>query len=383
MWKYCAFLAAAALVSSAAGLAIDHFQPKSFFSIVPHDENSCVGRCNQQGTIPGAPCQCNRPCQDFGDCCSDYVAVCLSSCVGRCDQPHNSSAACQCNKPCANFGDCCPDYNEVCDGSSGPGDVSNAELAALSEELLLLDVNNVAQFVSVNLQANTTSGSTADRAPLPLLTLTNGAYIGPTISKLLPLHSHYFPEVERAEVDTPIDMQQRTAFIDAIFETEVMQRTQEFLASKGLPNGKDNFHQIWFEHYTRSNGALGSSGFEHVFLGELKNGVSGFHNWLYFAREENNENLNYRGYMDTFNLQTRGSIVEHNFAWRNGNKPISSMFIGTSPEFELSIYTVCFYARKNAKCPITFNGQRVQIQTYNLVQNSKTYVATSYPDLSD
>jgi len=372
------------LILGALFASVSAFSISSFLE--GRAEDSCVGRCNQQGTIPGAPCQCNRPCQTFGDCCSDYEQVCLtlSSCAGRCNT-RNTSLPCQCNKPCVSYGDCCPDYEDLCEGSTGPGDVTNAELSALSEQLFNMDDNNVARFVRSNIQGQlpSTSCSTSDLAPLPLLTLENGAYTGPTISRMLAMHDNYIPDVGQAEVDTPTDIAERDAFLDAVFATPLMQRTQEFLASKGLPNGRDVFIQIWFDHYTRSSGPLGSSGFEHVFLGELKSGVSGFHNFLFFAREENNRNLNYRGWMDNVSLGNNGSIIEHNFQWRNQCKPISSMFIGTSPELELSLYTVCFYARKSAKCPVTLGGQLIKIQTYDITQNGKTYVASAYPDLSD
>ena len=49
-----------------------------------------------------------------------------------------------------------------------------------------------------------------------------------------------------------------------------------------------NFAQIWFELYGRSRGGRkDSSGFEHVFVGEIKDDqVSGFHNWIQFWIEE-------------------------------------------------------------------------------------------------
>lgn len=50
--------------------------------------------------------------------------------------------------------------------------------------------------------------------------------------------------------------------------------------------------------YSRGGGKIGSSGFEHVYLAEIKNdAISGLHNWLYFNDEEKKNTANYLGYM--------------------------------------------------------------------------------------
>jgi hypothetical protein len=53
--------------------------------------------------------------------------------------------------------------------------------------------------------------------------------------------------------------------------------------------------ELWFGVYSRGNRILGSSGFEHVFLGEKKDGkVQGFHNWVYFYHlEQRNQVCSY------------------------------------------------------------------------------------------
>ena len=60
--------------------------------------------------------------------------------------------------------------------------------------------------------------------------------------------------------------------------------------------------ELWFDPYDRasSGSALGSSGFEHVFMGESKNNeVSGFHNWLKYRYEEDEtQTINYYGYLE-------------------------------------------------------------------------------------
>lgn len=51
---------------------------------------------------------------------------------------------------------------------TGGGAVTDAELKALSQQLHIDDVNAV-QGIVLNMQSTTTSGSTTDKAPLPLV----------------------------------------------------------------------------------------------------------------------------------------------------------------------------------------------------------------------
>ena len=68
------------------------------------------------------------------------------------------------------------------------------------------------------------------------------------------------------------------------------------------------FDTIWFGLYTRGGGPLGSSGFEHVLVGEIKDGISGFHNWARFWEEERIGEMNYLGYIKTADLNGVSSL---------------------------------------------------------------------------
>jgi poly(U)-specific endoribonuclease len=141
--------------------------------------------------------------------------------------------------------------------------------------------------------------------PNRLLTFEIGAFDPPTISKLIRLHDNYYPAVGIQEDVTQAERREETEFLDAIMATPIMGRTEAFLTKKGLiPPGRfrEIFRQIWFGLYSRSGNSLGSSGFEHVFLGELKKGVSGFHSWAFFGREERNNALNYKGHISKLSL---------------------------------------------------------------------------------
>jgi poly(U)-specific endoribonuclease len=66
---------------------------------------------------------------------------------------------------------------------------------------------------------------------------------------------------------------------------------------------KELLKTIWFNMYSRGGGKISSSGFEHVFMSEIKNGtVIGLHNWMYLADEEKSNGLDYKGWIKKIDL---------------------------------------------------------------------------------
>lgn len=90
-----------------------------------------------------------------------------------------------------------------------------------------------------------------------------------------------------------------------------------FLAQKGTVTADPQTHRellktIWFNLYSRGMGKIGSSGFEHVFLSEVKNGtVMGLHNWIYLSEAEKSGDLDYKGWtkkIDLGNVSDNGEL---------------------------------------------------------------------------
>lgn len=79
----------------------------------------------------------------------------------------------------------------------------------------------------------------------------------------------------------------------------------DFLEQKGSVAADRKAHfelikRLWFAFYPRNkNTTKTSSGFEHVFLSEIKKGkIIGLHNWIYFAEAEQRGELNYKGWLN-------------------------------------------------------------------------------------
>uniref|UniRef100_A0A8C0B298 Uridylate-specific endoribonuclease n=1 Tax=Buteo japonicus TaxID=224669 RepID=A0A8C0B298_9AVES len=81
-------------------------------------------------------------------------------------------------------------------------------------------------------------------------------------------------------------------------KTELMKKLFAFLHKKNRYGSEQEFvadlKEMWFGLYSRGDGEQDSSGFEHVFSGEVKKGkVSGFHNWIRFYLLEKQGIVNY------------------------------------------------------------------------------------------
>jgi hypothetical protein len=70
------------------------------------------------------------------------------------------------------------------------------------------------------------------------------------------------------------------------------------------------------------------------------------------------------------------------FEWRGAKKLVSSSLVGTSPEFELALYTLCFYSGQQ-EAVVTLGPYRVLVTCYvwppHAREGQPVFIATSFP----
>lgn len=265
--------------------------------------------------------------------------------------------------------------------------ITDQELTALSEKLFDDDSSNLGSNVRLNFQSRTQSNSLKDEAPEHLISVDSVVLNKPTIKALRQLYDNYIADTSFVESVTSNERQEESEFLDKVLATTVMKEAMEFLADKGFVHKnskayKDLLSSIWFTMYSRGGGIIGSSAFEHVFLGELKKDeVSGLHNWIFFANEEENNRADYMGYLRKLDLGKKSNLLKVHYKWSNVIKHSGSMFVGTSPELEMALYTVCFLTRPGDRCPLSLGGKTFGIQTYTyrLNRNKGTVISSAYP----
>jgi len=354
------------------------------------NKNSCENRCGMRGSL--GECQCNAGCERFGDCCKDYQQFCGTSSsssktttlkpklsfsdIAKKQTPAPASPATQ--RPLSSSLSCTPSR----------GTVPDSEIKKFSEHLLKNDENNVARLIQLNTGCSTRVGSPRDCSNQPLFSrVDTSIFRKPVYEKLTKLYNNYDSSTAVKEDRSRSERVEEEDFVDEVLRTKVMTDTLDFLKCKNLfTKSKSEFkkliNQLWFDLYSRGNRILGSSGFEHVFLGEKKAGkVQGFHNWVYFYFLEKQNQLNYLGHWEEVELGGRGRGLSFTFKWGDEQKPFASMMVGTSPELELALYTTCLLARGEEKCPLSLGGQPVSVETHVFTRpGGVRYVASSFMD---
>ncbi|XP_047492981.1 uridylate-specific endoribonuclease-like isoform X1 [Penaeus chinensis] len=338
------------------------------------DGQSCVGRCGDPGN--SSACGCNVACAANGTCCRDHRDVCLS-CRGRCGEAYQNGRLCQCDSNCKSHRNCCNDVSFTCDGIKRGA--TTQDLREITEKLLAADVNGAGASLRIDLQGKGTSDDLAGRPlfkPVPASALAS-----PTIRLLEELQNNYSPNVTTPEAEDPTETAEKEAFLNAVMQTEVMQLMENFLKERGFLTGslKDRLDELWFTLYTRKN-ILSSSGFEHVFAGEVRGQkVLGLHNWVYFLQKEQEGDINYMRWLNFIDLGDKGEIVKVAYKWMDKMKKAGSMFVGTSPELDLAVYTLCILTRPNRGCPVQMNGHKFNIQTWVQKSDGKELVGAAFP----
>ncbi|KAI9292641.1 hypothetical protein K502DRAFT_319489 [Neoconidiobolus thromboides FSU 785] len=180
-------------------------------------------------------------------------------------------------------------------------------------------------------------------------------------------------------------------FLKAFASTKPGMYLHQYLVAKRLCSGDPTSFQrmmydIWFKLYKRET-KNDSSAFEHVFLGETRNEeILGFHNWIYFYYEEKANRLNYHGYVAPHhshplqNPNGKEHLLQTKFTWKNCSKPISSGFIGTSPEFEMALYTLCFLTEQE-KISASFSGIETAIIVHSFQSMGQRKLGSCYPTI--
>ncbi|GAB2273669.1 hypothetical protein Dimus_008451 [Dionaea muscipula] len=213
----------------------------------------------------------------------------------------------------------------------------------------------------------------------------------PTFSRFSSLLDNYNPHEGYKEVVTTEERQEQAAFIEEISRTAPIKYLFKYLSSKRIIS--ENYNEfkrfladLWFTLYGRGGTSGSSSAFEHVFVGEVKQHgeqeVSGFHNWIQFYLEEAKGRADYQGYILP---RRRGQypdsetqLLTIQFEWNGVLKSVSSSFIGVSPEFEVALYTLCFFAGEE--------NNRIQLGPYDV--NVKCYrlgnkIGSAFPVAED
>lgn len=137
---------------------------------------------------------------------------------------------------------------------------------------------------------------------------------------------------------------------------------------------------LWFGTYSRCKGPLGSSGWEHVFSGEIKGSeVDGQHDWTRYYLEQKGDKMVYEGYYS----HDDNLIGTFQYKWNGATKPTGGFFTGTSPAFDFSILTVCTLVHGNGgNCHFKITNFPITVVSYTQAcgDGSGTCLATAYPE---
>ncbi|XDV35591.1 hypothetical protein PO909_005507 [Leuciscus waleckii] len=281
----------------------------------------------------------------------------------------------------------------ISQGCGALASVTDAEIKSLSETLYKLDSNRATASELViepqTLISSSATGSANDLSSRPLFKQVSSTLLSkPTYKALLNLLDNYKRMTGEVEDVPSQEVQEQDTFLQQTMNTALGKELYNFLHSKGAYSSQSEFIQdlkmMWFGLYSRSDGKLDSSGFEHIFVGEVKSGkVSGFHNWLQFYQSEKQGLLNYYSHSYDGPWTTYPDVLGMQFNWNGYYKEVGSAFIGCSPEFDLAIYSLCYITRPGKRCYVSLGGQSLGIQTYTWDKSSygdgKKYIGSGYP----
>ena len=249
--------------------------------------------------------------------------------------------------------------------------ISDKELYHITEELFAKNSLNISKYIKLNLQnrvSSSNSSNITDQAFERLFYVEPELLEHPTIYLTRSLYDSYQHDYLKKLNRTIETRKQENLLIDTFLNTNVMSTAMDWLADYGFidPDDferKDVLRRIWFTMFSGS-----TCGFERVFASEnYGTAIIGAQDWLYFENQESLGRIDYMGYLDKLDLGNTSSLLKLNFQMDGIIRPNATIFVGTLPELEMSLYTICFYARSNNICPVSLGGTKFNIYTHSFM----------------
>ncbi|VDL78455.1 unnamed protein product [Nippostrongylus brasiliensis] len=157
--------------------------------------------------------------------------------------------------------------------------------------------------------------------------------------------------------------------LDTWAATDVFNLFYQYLNSQGNAHAtnvttlKAYLWNLWFGTYSRCGSTLGSSGWEHVFVGEWRSGtLDGQHDWT-------------RYYL----LQKADHIIYHGYFSYVGN--LTGTFQYTWDMFDYALLSVCAMTHPGeAGCKFSIDGHPLSVTSYTQSCAAGTCLSTAYPE---
>ncbi|WAR10257.1 ENDOU-like protein, partial [Mya arenaria] len=162
----------------------------------------------------------------------------------------------------------------------------------------------------------------------------------PTYAALLSLLDNYNHAVGSAEHTSAQESQEVTSFLDEISKTTVMQKAHDFLSQHGneLPIYRN-------ECFNTTMNTIYS-------YGSLRTHVMG--------------------------ALTTVPVLSTCLSGKRTTKALGSFIYGTSPEFDIAMFTVCYLTHKNQHCNFSVDGHNMEVLTYEMTHGGGGHLGTGY-----
>jgi hypothetical protein len=285
------------------------------------------------------------------------------------------------------------------DPTDDPGDTATdiyVELWNLDQQHNGLSVSlSGAADADVHLQEQDEAAGNDDQALDPLIVVHQSDKLDALVYQTVrPLFDNYTMTDREAENVTDAEKAEVDKFLDAVVNTEVMQRCLTYLNDNSLVANdpevttaelKELLKLQWFDLFTNNfngNSNPQVSGFEHVFVGDKNGGggIGGHHFWYKFFLDQTNSAADSRGHnYGSLPGETYPVLATFSMTWSPDGQTISSdrkgFLVGCSPDLMLAYGTIALLEEPTKGHPkITLEGGR-----FELVLHAETPLDSSQP----